>query len=158
MSNEDAIRTTLGDEWIPVIYEKRVRTERTRSYKLEVPARENIADINYTLLGIELKVGKRRFACPDLAAARYIRIFARLGCAEFAVPYDITRISTIADEMETSWHKMLLLIEAAVAGLSQTAATRYRNAVIRMVRSEIAAIGPGAAMPEFNRETRQRPV
>ncbi|MBP6005269.1 MAG: hypothetical protein KA746_17705 [Pyrinomonadaceae bacterium] len=158
MSNEDAIRTTLGDEWIPAIYENKVRTQRTRSYKLEVPARENIADINYTLLGIELKVGKRRFACPDLAAARYMRVFARLGCGDFAVPYDITRISTIADEMETSWHKMLLLIDAATAGLSQAAATRFRNTVLRVVRSEIAEIGPGAAMPEFNRETRQRPV
>ena len=53
------------------------------------------------MLGIELKVANRRLLCPDLATARYLSVFARLGCDVIAVPYDITQISRIADELES---------------------------------------------------------
>lgn len=151
-----AIRSQLAGEWIPDIYENKVRSQRTRSFNLDVSPRLNEAEIQYTLLGIELKVGKRRFACPDLAAARYMRIFARLGIADFAIPYDITKISTVADELETAWHKLLLVIAAEGVELSQSGQTRLRNDVIRSIRNDIAAIGAGTAMPTFDRETRQR--
>ena len=79
------IRAQLADDWLPNIYKEKIRSQRTRSIVLDVHERENQAEIQYTLLGIELKVGKRRFACPDLATARYMRVFARFGCHEFAV-------------------------------------------------------------------------
>ena len=144
-------QATLADEWLPTIYREKVRSQRTRSYHLEIPARENRAEIQYTLLGIELKVGKRRFACPDLATARYLRVFARIGCRDFAVPYDISQISGIADELETAWQRAIVLTEAASPG--DAAALR---GVVKSMRAEIAAIGPGDAMPLFDRETRQR--
>jgi len=156
MSKTDAIRAKLGDEWLPSIYIQKVRTQRTRSYTLEVPSRENAAEINYTLLGIDLQVGKRRFACPDPATARYLRVFARLGCTEIAIPYDITRISSIADELETSWQKMLLLIDDAAGGLSRAASARQRSRLLRSIRDEITAAGAGPAIPDFGRETRRR--
>ncbi|HTH50472.1 MAG TPA: hypothetical protein VL501_00980, partial [Pyrinomonadaceae bacterium] len=150
------IAASLGDDQLPRLYEKRVRTLRTRSLSIEVPARENAVSIEYTLLGIELKVGKRRFASPDLATARYMRVFARIGCGEFAIPYDITKISPIADELETSWQRTLLLIDHATANKTPRARASARSKVIRTIRDEIAAIGPGDVMPAFDRETRQR--
>jgi hypothetical protein len=150
----DEIRDRLAEFWIADLYESKVRSQRTRAYHLDIPVQENRPEILHTLLGIELKVGKRRFACPDLATARYMRVFARIGCTDFAVPYDITRISVIADELETYWQKMVLIIErealdAAVKG-------RVRSALIRDLREKIAGIGPGETMPAFDRETRQR--
>lgn len=141
------IKTELGDDWLPEIYEKRVRSGRTRAYELEIAARENRAEIQYTLLGIELKVGRRRFACPDLATARYLRVFARIGVREFAIPYDISQISAIADELETCWQRALLMREKIGAS---------RTSLVRVMRDEIAAIGPGEPMPSFDRETKQR--
>lgn len=146
----------LGDEWLPTIYTAKVRPQRTRSVRIEVPARENIAEIQYTLLGIELKVGRRRFACPELATARYMRVFARIGSPEFAVPYDITKISAIADELETSWQKTLLLIDAKCRGRSVRGVAAARSKLVRAVREQIAAAGAGDAMPAFDRETKQR--
>ena len=143
----DDLKTELGDEWLPRVYESRVRSDRTRAYKLEVSPRENRAEIQYTLLGIELKVGRRRFACPDLATARYLRIFARLGVREFAIPYDISQISGIADLLETTWQQALLLTESANVAKSK---------LVKAMRDEITKIGPGDAMPLFDRETRQR--
>jgi len=150
----DDIRAHLAESWIADLYKNKVRSQRTRSIHLDVPARENRPEIFHTLLGIELKVGKRRFACPDLATARYLRVFARIGSTDLAVPYDITRISVIADELETSWQKMILMIEmelfdAAVKG-------RVRSALVRKLREEIRDAGPGDVMPSFDRETKQR--
>ncbi|MBV9216662.1 MAG: hypothetical protein JO053_10835 [Acidobacteria bacterium] len=147
----DDIRESLSDEWLPAIYQHKVRSDRTRSIKIEVPKKENSADIQYTLLGIELKVGRRRFACPDLATARYLRVFARIGCQEVALPYDITKISPIADELETSWQRTLILCDKA-ARTEQS----VRSRVIKTIREEINKIGPGEAMPLFDRETKQR--
>ena len=145
------ICASMADDWLPSIYEKKIRSQRTRSYKLNILKKENRADIQYTLLGIELKVGRKRFACPDLATARYLRVFARLGCNDFAVPYDITRISPAADEIETSWQHALVLLEK-LAG-DDTAA---RSSLIKTLRNEIVKIGPGDAMPLFDRETKKR--
>ena len=146
----------LADEWLPTIYKNKIRSQRTRSIHIDISARENEAEIQYTLLGIELKVGRRRFACPDLATARYMRIFARLGCHEFAVPYDITMISTAADELETSWQRALLLFDKKTRNKPAKSVAAARSKVVKMIRGEIAEIGAGEAMPQFDRETKQR--
>jgi len=150
------IRSQMGDEWLPCVYRDRVRSGRTRAVTLEVPQRENAATIEYTLLGIELKVGKRRFSCPDLATARYMRVFARIGCREFALPYDITAIPALADELETSWQRTLLLADGSSADKSERSASLARSGLIRDIRKELVEIGPGQMMPLFDRETRQR--
>jgi hypothetical protein len=150
------IRSTMADEWLPVIYEQKIRAQRTRSITLDIPERENQADIQYTLLGIELRVQKRRFPCPDLAAARYMRVFARVGCRAFAIPYDITKVSVAADEFETAWHRSLLLLDKAVHGRSTRSIAQTRSKLVRAMRDQIDEIGPGEPMPRFDRETKQR--
>jgi hypothetical protein len=147
---------TLANEWIPVIYNEKVRAQRTRAFHFEIPTKENHPEILHTLLGIELKVAKRRFACPDLPTARYLRVFARIGCRDIAVPYDITKISVIADELETAWHRMLLLFDNITERSEPSAKKRSRTQLIRSIRQEIDSIGPGEAMPAFDRPTRQR--
>lgn len=141
----------LAEDWLPAIYEQKIRSQRTRSYKLNIPKKENRADIQYTLLGIELKVGRKRFACPDLATARYLRVFARIGCNDFAVPYDITKISPAADEIETSWQRSLVLL-----GKLSSDDVAARSSLIKAIRNEINKIGPGDPMPLFDRDTKQR--
>ncbi len=138
------------------IYSEKIRVLPTRSCSLEIPERENDVRILHTLLGIEIKIGRRRFACPDLATARYMRIFARIGCREFAIPYDITRISTLADELETAWQRSLLLLETNSAGVNDQKLKRNRNRLLKSIRAQIAEIGPGDRMPEFKRSTKQR--
>ena len=150
------IRIKLADEWLPVIYEKKIRTQRTRAVSIDVPERENKAHIQYTLLGIELQVGKRRFPCPDLAAARYMRVFARVGCREFAIPYDITKISVAADELETAWQRSLLMLDKAAGLRSSRSLSQLRAKLIRSMRESLTKVGPGDAMPLFDRETKQR--
>src|SRR5262245_5750678 len=105
------IKKRMGDQLISTIYRDRIRTIRTRSYTINAPAKRVEAQIMHTLLGIELKIGKKRMMCPDLSTARYLAVFARLGINEIAIPYNITQISKLADDLESSWYKMLVLAE-----------------------------------------------
>src|SRR5256714_8898314 len=112
--------------------------------------------IHHTLLGIELKVGRRRMLCPDLATARYLSVFARIGCRAVAIPYDITKISTIADELDSCWHRMLLISDRLTADRNAAFRARIRRQLIGKVRNEIARAGAGPRVPEFKQSTKQR--
>ncbi|HVE59060.1 MAG TPA: hypothetical protein VNB22_19715 [Pyrinomonadaceae bacterium] len=156
METAAEIREQLDGEWIPAIYRDKVRSQRTRSYHLNITQTEHRADIQHTLLGIELKIGNKRFSCPDLSTARYLQVFARIGCQDIAVPYDITKISLLADELEISWHKTVLLFENSTKDKIPSAKGRMRSHLIKEIRQEIEEIGAGSLMPEFKQSTKQR--
>jgi hypothetical protein len=129
---------------------------RTRSYELGATGKTASVEIQHTLLGVELKLGRRRLLCPDLATARYLAVFARAGCAAVAVPYDITRISHLADELDSSWHRMLLMADQENAAHTPAMRARLRRWLIAEVRDEISAAGAGSATPLFKQSTKQR--
>ena len=151
------VRERAREEWPPRIYRERVLAMRTRSHGVPAPTKNAGVEILHTLLGIELKVGRRRISCPDLATARYLSVFARAGVAEVAVPYDITKISRLADELESTWQRMLLLADDVTRGRAETVRSRVRSAVVREARREIEEAGAGTPVPQFNQNTRQRP-
>ena len=153
------VKESLGETWLPTIYRERILPMRTRSHHLSLYANRSAAvEIQHTLLGVELKVGRRRMTCPDLATARYLAVFARANCPDVAVPYDISRISGLADELESAWHRMLLLAEGAAPDGSASFRSRLRSFLIQEVRREVAAAGAGTAIPQFNQNTKQRPT
>ncbi len=156
MKLETAIRNELGEKWIPYVYDAQIRPTRTRSFEFAIPERENQPEILHTLLGIELKIGRSRFSCPDLATARYLSVFARIGCRKVAVPYDISILPAIADDLETCWHRMLLIIEKDTKTSTVHSQAKIRSALLRLMRSEIAKSGAGDAMPLFDTSTKQR--
>src|SRR6266404_4584131 len=143
---------TMGESWLPRIYRDRILKLRTRAYVFPSPAKPrakySAPEIQHTLLGIELKVGPKRMLCPDLATARYLAIFARAGCEAVAIPH-------LADELESSWHRMLLLAESLAGDRGEAFATRVRSLLIGRVRNEISVAGAGARIPEFKQSTKQ---
>lgn len=153
----DQVIAELKDTWLPRIYRNRVLQMRTRSYHFGALPKKPTSEIQHTLLGVELKVGRRRLLCPDLATARYLSILARVGCEAVAVPYDITKTSQLADEMESSWHRMLLLADRNAVAESDRFRTRLRGLLIAKARAEIGAAGAGTELPEFKQNTKQQP-
>ena len=151
------LKQKLGDEWPPRVYREQILPLRTRSHAVPPAVRNASVEVQHTLLGIELQVGRRRVSCPDLATARYLSVFARAGVSEVAVPYDITKISHLADELESAWQRMLLLTDHLTQGRADTFRSRARSAAAKAARIEIEEAGAGAAIPEFRQETRQRP-
>ena len=152
----EKIISELGDSWLPRVYVRRVLKLRTRAYEFPAMAKKSAPQIHHTLLGIELKVGRRRMLCPDLATARYLSVFARIGCRAVAIPYDITRISLIADELDSSWHRMLLISDRLTADRNGAFRARIQRQIIGKVRDEIAKAGAGLRVPEFRQSTKQR--
>jgi hypothetical protein len=150
------IRDQLGDAWLPRIYRERILKLRTRSYHFETANTPKRIIIQHTLLGVELKVGRKRLLCPDLATARYLSVFARLGCKDVAVPYDITKISQLADELESSWYRMLLLVDQDCKNKITSFKTRVRGSLIANIRADITDAGAGTKIPEFKLTTRYR--
>ena len=150
------VKTELAGTWLPRIYSERILKMRTRSYTFGALPRKPRVEIQHTLLGVELKVGQRRLLCPDLATARYLSVFARAGCEEVAIPYDITRVSLFADELESSWHRMLLLANHEAARRADSFKARIHGLLIARLRSDIAASGAGTPVPEFKQSTKQR--
>ncbi|MDQ2976918.1 MAG: hypothetical protein M3R69_16090 [Acidobacteriota bacterium] len=150
------VRTELKEAWLPEIYRGRIRKIRTRSYRFEGLTNKTRVKIQHTLLGVELKTGARRLMCPDLATARYLLIFARVGCEQVAVPYDITRISQLADEIESSWHRMFLLVDHLAAERSDAFKSRIKRLLVDKIRDEISVAGAGTSVPEFKHSTKQR--
>ncbi len=150
------VQAEMKDAWLPHIYRERIRAMRTRAYSFEALPKQPRVQIQHTLLGVELKTGARRLLCPDLATARYLSVFARAGCTKVAVPYDITKISQFADELESSWHRMFLLADRHAAGRSESFRARLRRLLIDNIRTEVGAAGAGSATPEFKQSTRQR--
>ena len=150
------IRELLGESWLPRIYRERILKLRTRSYHFAIEGIPKRVLIQHTLLGVELKLGRKRLLCPDLATARYLSVFARLGAADVAVPYDITKISQLADELESSWYRMLLLVDQEAKAKSTSFKSRVRGSLVAKIRAEIATAGAGTKIPEFKLTTRNR--
>lgn len=152
----EEIMRQLGVQTPAAIYQDKILTQRTRQYELRAPAKSSNVEVLHTLLGIELKIANRRLLCPDLATARYLSVFARLGCDVIAVPYDITQISRLADELESSWQRMMLLVEHFTVDRSERLRAVVRRRLLEKSREAIAELGAGAKFPKFNQQTRQR--
>ena len=150
------VKGELRDTWLPHLYRDRILSKRTRSYRFEGLTRKTRVEILHTLLGVELKVGRQRLTCPDLATARYLSVFARAGCEHVAVPYDITKISPLADELESSWHRMFLLVDHHAVSESERLRTRIVRLLVGKIRNEISELGAGTSVPEFKQSTKQR--
>lgn len=150
------VQAELKDTWLPHIYRHRIRSKRTRAYRFTGLTNKSQVKIQHTLLGVELKAGRRRFLCPDLATARYLAVFARAGCEQVAVPYDITRISQLADELESSWQRMFLLVDHYAHEKPETFRARIGRSLVKKIRAEISTLGAGTSVPEFKQSTSQR--
>ena len=150
------ITEQLGESWLPRIYRERILMLRTRSYHFDAISSSARVLIQHTLLGVELKLGRKRLLCPDLATARYLSVFARIGCQDVALPYDITKISQLADELESSWYRMLLLADQDSKAKSTRFRGRLRGLLLAKIHAEILEAGAGTRIPEFRQHTKQR--
>ena len=82
------------------IYQQKVLSQPSRTISLL--GRKNPTTILYTLLGYEVKSSYKRIQCPDLATARYVRLFSELGCHSIQLPYDPTLTAELIPELEAA--------------------------------------------------------
>ena len=134
-----------GPGSIVEIYRTRVIPIKTRTIKLF--GRKSSPRIITTLLGYEVQTAYKRVHCPDMATARYLKLFTEIGCHTIRLPYD----PTVTAELLPS-------LEACLAGLKQgvrdlfpeQGATRtyVMRRVIQHIRQRLAALRPPEEPPD----------
>ena len=107
----EQVKSELKDTWLPHDLPRSHSENENALVHFGCTYAEARVEIQHTLLGVELKVGRRRLLCPDLATARYLSVFARAVVRKWPFPTTLRKISRLADELESSWHRMLLLAD-----------------------------------------------
>lgn len=136
----EQVETALGEDGIAAIYRDRICSQRTRQVALPAGSRSARVEVLHTLLGIELQVGRSRLFCPDQSTARYLSLFARLRLEMVAIPYDITRIPPLVEDLESSWHRMLRLTETVVQPYRIATVERLKRQLIERQRMAIQSL------------------
>ena len=111
-----------------------VRQRRTR--QVELLGKKCDAQILYTFLGFEVKMGRQRLTCPDMVSARYLRIFGELGMGQVLIPYDPTQTALILDGLEPALDRIKeLLLQAE---LDRSAHQRALRQIYKMIRQQLS--------------------
>jgi len=95
----------MGSRGLIEIYHSEVLTVKTRTIRLL--GRKISAHIFNTLLGFEVKASFKRIQCPDMATARYLKIFTELGCRTIKLPYDPTVTARLLPELEVAQERLV---------------------------------------------------
>ncbi len=112
------------------MYAGRVLAVRHRQVLLR--GRKCRATIMHTLLGYEVKAGRKRITCPDLITARYLRAFAEIGLATVRIPYDPTVTQGMVSELES----ILETIRDAAGQGSDSCRRAYRRLRRQLQKAE----------------------
>ena len=96
--------STEGPAGMAEIYRLHVLPVKTRT--IQLIGRKSAPRIINTLLGYEVQAAYKRIHCPDMATARYIRLFTEIGCHNIRLPYDPTVTASILPAMESSIERL----------------------------------------------------
>ncbi len=119
-------------------YRERVLSQKTRTISLL--GRKTPSAIHHTLLGYEVQASYKRIHCPDIATARYVKLFSELGCHSIKLPYDPTLTSELIPEFER-------MIEDATAYI-RTLFARDSNLQRYVIRRIFGILRSQLALPD----------
>lgn len=104
----------------------------TRHREVALRGRKCRAMIMHTLLGFEVKAGRKRITCPDLITARYLRAFAEVGLVTVRIPYDPTVTKRLVSQVESALQRIRKSSGEAPAGCRKS----YRKLRLQLRRAE----------------------
>ena len=119
------------------VYRSSVLPVKTRTIHLF--GRKSSPRIINTLLGYEVQAAYKRIHCPDMATARYLKLFTELGCHSIRLPYDPTVTSSILPAMEGSVERLKRGV-AAMFPASREVRTYVMRCVFRHLRRQLRAL------------------
>lgn len=133
------VLSRLGEDSLATFYKDRIAT--VTCYTLDLPKRAEPIEIENSLLGWRLKVGKKTVDCSSEAQARYLRVFAEMSWDHARVPQNDGYLSSIIDRWEELYEKTQALLEEYTSSILQRK-TRDRlvHAVWAKIRESIEQI------------------
>jgi type I restriction-modification system DNA methylase subunit len=113
---------------LSTFYKERIAT--VPSYSLDLPKPEVPIEIENSLFGWRLRIGKKSIDCSGEPQARYIRVFVEMGWDRTLVPKDDTYLSSIIDQWETLFEKARATLREQTSSILQN---KIRDLLIHKV-------------------------
>ncbi len=104
-----------------------VSRQRTRTVQLH--GKTCRAEIYNTLVGFEISIVKTKVLhtvfVPDLATARYLKIFTEIGLPKVEIPYHIVRLAELVPDLEKAYRSLWVIIHFFSDQIIGTKAKKY---------------------------------
>lgn len=108
----------IGEDNLPTFYKDRIAT--VPCYSLDLPKLEEPIEIENSLFGWRLKIGKKAIDCTSEAQARYLRVFSEMGCDQALVPKDDDYLSSIVNQWESLFEKAQAALQEHTSSILQS--------------------------------------
>ncbi len=108
----------MGDDHLATFYKRHIAT--VSCFRINLPERTEPIEIENSLFGWRLKIGKKVIDCQSEVHARYLRVFAEMGWDKAEVPKDSDYLAKIIDQLEN-------LFEEARATLKEYSSSILQN-------------------------------
>jgi len=107
----------IGEDNLATFYKDRIAT--VPCYRLDLPKPEEPIVIENSLFGWRLKIGKKAIDCSSEAQARYLLVFAEMGCDQTLVPKDDAYLSSIVNQWESLFEKAQAALQEHTSSILQ---------------------------------------
>jgi len=107
----------IGEDNLATFYKHRIAA--VPCYGLDLPKPEEPIKIENSLFGWRLKIGKKAIDCSSEAQARYLRVFAEMGCDQTLVPKDDAYLSSIINQWESLFEKAQAALQEHTSSILQ---------------------------------------
>lgn len=137
----DTFLDSLPYPSLPDLYRDLIGRVRVRTVHL--PGRISRPRVVSTLLGHEIIIGNWRKGCPDTHTARFLRVFATLGCRAVFVPYNPVDTAGILSQLEAAGADLeQRLSDLAPAGSSPRRRANIRQRLYRRLADRLESMRP----------------
>jgi len=98
----------MGEDNLVTFYKSHIAT--TSCSSIDLPERAEPVEIEKSLFGWRLKIGKKVIDCSSEVQARYLRVFTEMGWDKAVVPKDSDYLSSIIDQ----WEHLFSIVQATL--------------------------------------------
>ncbi|MDI6752829.1 MAG: N-6 DNA methylase [Thermodesulfobacteriota bacterium] len=111
------ILTRMGENNLATFFKARITSVACSA--LNLPKRADPIEVENSLLGWRLKVGKKGIDCSSEPQARYLKIFVEMGWDYAPVPQEESFLSSIIDKWEDLFEKAQAVLEEHTVSILQ---------------------------------------
>jgi type I restriction-modification system DNA methylase subunit len=107
----------MGEDNLVTFYKNHIVT--TSCSSIDIPNRIEPIEMENSLFGWRLKIGRKVIDCSSEVLGRYLRVFAEMGWDKAVVPKDSDYLATIVDQWENLFEKAQATLEEYISSILQ---------------------------------------
>ena len=107
----------MGEYNLITFYKSKIA--KASCYGIDLPERAEPIEIENSLFGWRLKIGRKVIDCPSEVHARYLRVFAEMGWDKATIPKDSDYLATIINQWENLFQAVKATLEEYTSSILQ---------------------------------------